>query len=118
MQAFIYASIMKMLPDLSPGACSWQKPCLLTRWEVMSRCAHEPALLGLFTVVRQFRDGCLSLSWTSAFCGKGLSTGVLLPITCLSVSTLEAALGACIAPGGRLEMGQRWQGSWGLRILL
>lgn len=42
----IYASVMKTLPAVSPGARSWQKPCLLARWEVMSRCAQEPLFWG------------------------------------------------------------------------
>lgn len=75
MQVFIYASGMKMLPDSSPGACSWQKPCLLARWEVMSHCTHEPALPGLFAAVRQFGDRCLSLSGTLDFCGESLGAG-------------------------------------------
>lgn len=92
MQIFIYASIVKTLPDLSPGACFWQKPRLPARWEVMSRCAPEPALMGLFSV--ETVQGLMPL----AVLDPGLlweepqHWWLLLPVTCLSVSPLEAAL--------------------------
>lgn len=46
MRVFLYANGMTMLPDSSPGACSWLKPWLLAIREVMLHCTREPAPLG------------------------------------------------------------------------
>lgn len=102
---------------LVPRGLFLAKPCLLARWEVMSRCAQEPALLGPLTVAGGSEPDA-SPAWTRTSVGRASVLGLLLPIPRPSVSTVEAALGACVAPAGRWEVGQRGQASWGLRTLL
>lgn len=79
----------------------------------MSHCTHELVLLGLLSCETETSP----LSWTPNFHWKNFHPGdffFLSPYFRLSVSTLEAALGACIVLGRGGRQGRRrlwtWQG--------
>lgn len=112
-----------MLPDLSPGAGSLAEALspdkMASDVTLRTGACSSGDVHGCDTVQRLLPLTDLDLGLPQE---QPWHWRPLLPIARVSVFTLEAALGACIALGGggrsKRRRGRGWQGSWGLQTLL